>query len=1216
MGSAASSQGTGANNSGPQQQQQHPKPHGQRQQQGRQQLQGLEQRQQQELPAGGSFLRHHEAAAEEVDSPAVFANSPASTARAMEPLDEERSSPSAADTTAAAAGAAAGSAAVGGAPSVAALLAEGFIQPGESFESLKDSFLLLDLEDDMAAAAAQAVQQTVAAAAGSSNGSSSCTHNSVQTASTESRGFAEAACARLCAARQQQQQLQQLLDAAPETLLQLLRTKKDWERLAGVFFDNFYGLSRAFWAPQQRSTDSQLRAALPNGGSNSSNRGASSSSSNILNGCNGISSRNDGSNSGSEGESASFPVDLEAVRRFYSGVLAAARATIASASDGNWDPIELMLERINSLCCVLLRRASSLRHPQQLAFIPILLECPFLEESVDFSELAKLCEVVASLPHSSRRTIAQWYVEVPASHVEQHITVVQQLITVRMLSAGPLESWHYLQAAQHPAETALRSALQLLHLLYVANVNRHLRRLQLRHWKEQNLQLLDRSALVFNELPADAAAAAAAGGTAAASEMLEQQQLLKQQQEAREVDFTLFHNDAINSNSQLLQHEFALWLRLRRGIAPRLLQQALQQRQQGPITQGRRRGQQQQDQNAPQRDAAPAAEPSGSSGAASAAPTAAGGPPAETNAGAATPRSSNAATAAAAGVAAEVAPRSERAWGSAVRSMSVDSLFSVEAEAMAALRPPSDDAAAGGPAEGPGGDAVVVDTAEDSFSSNLLRTVAAAAAAEGFAPVPSPFALSEHSTAAAALAAGVASPVAAFSSPAAAAAASAANAPFSHFSIPERSMTNQAFSLLAHPFVLDASVKADILRRQAAIEQQYQARQAEMDAVLALCTGGAGYPLPFLYLRVRRSHLVQDTLQQIACNSSRDSHINNTNLRKALKIKFIGEEGVDQGGVTKEFFQLLVDELFSPDYGMFSLDEESQMHWFCPYSLEGRYRFELIGILCGLAINNAVLMPMNFPLVLFKKLLGWPSASLEDLYALHPQVARSLVCVLRASREELESMGLTFNVASDFLGQVREDALGSHDPSDSVTIENRDEYVQLYLEHVLDVSVREQYSAFEDGFYRCVDKTTISLFRPEELQLLLLGKEEELDVSLLQKAATYQDGYTKDSRAISMFWNVCQTFTQEEKKKLLMFITGSDRVPLGGPQALRLTIGRSGPDTERLPTAHTCFNFLLLPDYSSEEKMARLLLIAIQNCTGFGLRPRESQSGLYAYGSV
>ena len=67
----------------------------------------------------------------------------------------------------------------------------------------------------------------------------------------------------------------------------------------------------------------------------------------------------------------------------------------------------------------------------------------------------------------------------------------------------------------------------------------------------------------------------------------------------------------------------------------------------------------------------------------------------------------------------------------------------------------------------------------------------------------------------------------------------------------------------------------------------------------------------------------------------------------------------------------------------------------------------------------------------------------------------------------------------------------------------REEYVQLYIQHVLNVAVREQYSAFEEGFYRCVDKGTISLFRPEELQLLLLGKEEELDVALLQKVKVH-----------------------------------------------------------------------------------------------------------------
>ena len=87
-----------------------------------------------------------------------------------------------------------------------------------------------------------------------------------------------------------------------------------------------------------------------------------------------------------------------------------------------------------------------------------------------------------------------------------------------------------------------------------------------------------------------------------------------------------------------------------------------------------------------------------------------------------------------------------------------------------------------------------------------------------------------------------------------------------------------------------------------------QARQAEVQALLSLCRGGIGSPLPFLYLRVRRTHLVEDTLQQIA-SSSNSSSSTRTDLRKALKVKFIGEEGIDQGGVTKEFFQLLVDEV-------------------------------------------------------------------------------------------------------------------------------------------------------------------------------------------------------------------------------------------------------------------------------------------------------------------
>lgn len=99
------------------------------------------------------------------------------------------------------------------------------------------------------------------------------------------------------------------------------------------------------------------------------------------------------------------------------------------------------------------------------------------------------------------------------------------------------------------------------------------------------------------------------------------------------------------------------------------------------------------------------------------------------------------------------------------------------------------------------------------------------------------------------------------------------------------------------------------------------------------------------------------------------------------------------------------------------------------------------------------------------------------------------------------------------------------------------------------------------------------------------------------------------------------SFTDEQKRKFLRFTTGSDRAPyviwkklfrcligeiflyfsIGGLARLKLIISRNGPDTDRLPTAHTCFNAFLLPDYSSAEKLREKLLIAINNAEGFGL---------------
>jgi len=126
------------------------------------------------------------------------------------------------------------------------------------------------------------------------------------------------------------------------------------------------------------------------------------------------------------------------------------------------------------------------------------------------------------------------------------------------------------------------------------------------------------------------------------------------------------------------------------------------------------------------------------------------------------------------------------------------------------------------------------------------------------------------------------------------------------------------------------------------------------------------------------------------------------------------------------------------------------------------------------------------------------------------------------------------------------------------------------------------------------------MLRPEELELIICGTQL-LNFYELEKSARYDDGYTIDSKTIKYFWEAIHSLSPDEQKKFLFFLTGCDRAPINGLGSLVITISRFGPDSDKLPCAHTCFNHLLLPDYGDKEKLKKLLLIAINNAEGFGL---------------
>jgi E3 ubiquitin-protein ligase HERC4 len=352
-----------------------------------------------------------------------------------------------------------------------------------------------------------------------------------------------------------------------------------------------------------------------------------------------------------------------------------------------------------------------------------------------------------------------------------------------------------------------------------------------------------------------------------------------------------------------------------------------------------------------------------------------------------------------------------------------------------------------------------------------------------------------------------------------------------------------------------------------------------------------------LICSVRRDHVVKDTLTFIQCVPDF------SDFKKPLKVKFDGEEADDAGGVRKEFFLLLLKEILDPKYGMFKEYEETCTIWFHPHCFDDQVgMFFMIGVLCGLAIYNFTIINLPFPLPLYKKLLGDDVGSLEDVESLSPALAKGLRDLLTHDQDDddfEEVFCLNFAVVEDVFGQTSTKELKPNGENVTVTKENRAEYVKLYCDYILNKSVNHLYEAFHAGFHKVCGGRVLDLFHARELMALVVGTEN-YDWEEFEAHADYKNGYDKDHHTIQYFWQVFHDFSEEDKKKFLLFLTGTDRIPILGMTAKKLIIQKTS-DQNYLPVAHTCFNLLDLPEYETIEKLRFKLLQAIHGTQGFGL---------------
>ncbi|RFU78018.1 e3 ubiquitin- ligase huwe1 [Trichoderma arundinaceum] len=350
---------------------------------------------------------------------------------------------------------------------------------------------------------------------------------------------------------------------------------------------------------------------------------------------------------------------------------------------------------------------------------------------------------------------------------------------------------------------------------------------------------------------------------------------------------------------------------------------------------------------------------------------------------------------------------------------------------------------------------------------------------------------------------------------------------------------------------------------------------------------------PPLQLSVRREHVFHDSFKWLCFKSGDEMKYGKLNIR------FNGEEGVDAGGVTREWFQVLARQMFDPNYALF-IPVSSDRTTFHPNKLSGindehlRF-FKFIGRIIGKALYEGRLLDCFFSRAVYKRILG-KSVSVKDMESFDPDYYKSLCWMLENDITDIITE--TFSVEDDEFGVTKIVDLVPNGREIAVTEENKHEYVRVVVEHKLLSSVKEQMENFLSGFHDIIPAELISIFNEQELELLISGLPD-IDIDDW-KANTEYHNYSPSSPQIQWFWRAVRSFDKEELAKLLQFVTGTSKVPLNGFKELegmngvnRFNIHRDYGNKDRLPSTHTCFNQLDLPEYDSYDILRSQIIKAI-----------------------
>ncbi|XP_072163453.1 ubiquitin-protein ligase E3B-like [Diadema setosum] len=385
------------------------------------------------------------------------------------------------------------------------------------------------------------------------------------------------------------------------------------------------------------------------------------------------------------------------------------------------------------------------------------------------------------------------------------------------------------------------------------------------------------------------------------------------------------------------------------------------------------------------------------------------------------------------------------------------------------------------------------------------------------------------------------------------------------------------------------------------------------------------------YVTVHRARLVEDGYQQLASVAAQA-------LKGCIRVNFINEQGldeagIDQDGVFKEFLEETIKTVFNPSLNLFKTTAEQRLYPSPTSYINENHLplFEFVGKMLGKAVYEGIVVEVPFAHFFLSQILDHNHSSLfspfDELPSLDKELYKNLTFVKHYDGD-VSDLDLVFSLDEDFMGKLVTHELIPGGKAITVNNQNKIKYIHLMAHFRMCQQIKDQTRAFKRGFLSIVNPQWLAWFSGPEVQRLISGDVNALDLSDLRKHTQYYGGFHNSHRVINWLFDVLSNdFTQEERGLFLKFVTSCSKPPLLGfahmepPFSIRcvevsddqdtgdtvgsvlrgfLRIQRRDP-VSRLPTSSTCFNLLKLPNYQKKSTLKEKLRYAITSNTGFEL---------------